>query len=339
MSAVADGEQPSTVGTVLRDAIVWDQLFPTTEACGDMAAHLATLDRMQAVGFTAVSLSMAYDPDDAMVAITRIARWRRAIDVRPDTIFMRTADDVRRAKAEGKIAIGFHFQGTTSFGRDIGLVQVFWDLGIRQAVLAYNIRNHVGDGCMESRDAGLSDFGRLVVAEMHRVGMFVDGSHSSARSVMDAIELGTGPVSYSHANACAVHDHPRNITDDLAKAAVASGGVIGVNGVNIFLGPGALDDALFAHVDHWVQTLGIESVGLGLDIVSDMEASMKTIAQFPEQWPDSYGLNGTDVACRGPESVLSLVERMIKAGYTDADCRAVLGGNWLRLADRLWAST
>ena len=322
--------------TVLNDAIVWDQLFPTTEACGDMAAHLGTLDRMQAAGFTAVSLSMAYDPDDTMAAITRIARWRTAIDARPDTIFMRTANDVRRAKAAGKIAAGFHFQGTTSFGRDIGLVQVFYDLGIRQAVLAYNIRNHVGDGCMESHDAGLSDFGRLMVAELHRVGMFVDGSHSSARTVMDAIEIGTGPVSYSHANACAIFDHPRNITDDLAKAAAASGGVVGVNGINIFLGPEPMDEALFAHVDHWVQLLGIEHVGLGLDIVSDMETSMAAIAQRPEQWPKSYGLGADGVACCGPESLLPLVERMLKAGYTAQDCHAVLGGNWLRLADRLW---
>ena len=323
---------------IIADAIVWDQLFPTTEACGEVSDHKATLDRMQAEGFTAVSLSMAYDPDDAATAIDRISRWRRVIDARPDTVFMRTGDDVRRAKADGALAVGFHFQGSTPFERDIGLVRVFHDLGIRQAVLAYNIRNHVGDGCMESQDAGLSDFGRLLVAEMHRVGVFVDGSHSSARTVLDAIEVGTGPVVYSHANAAMVHDHPRNITDDLAKAVASSGGIVGVNGVSVFLGDkGDLHDLLFAHVDHWVQLLGAERVGLGLDVVSDIAKSMRAIAQSPEQWPEDYISTSGGMTCCGPDCILPLVERMLAAGYSAEDCRAVLGGNWLRLAEQLWS--
>ena len=297
------------------------------------------LDRMQAAGFTAVSLSMAYDPEETAAAIDRISAWRQQIDTRPGTTFLRHAGDVRRAKEQGQIAVGFHFQGTTPFRRDIGLIRVFHDLGVRQAVLAYNIRNHVGDGCMETVDAGLSDFGRLVVAEMHRVGMFVDGSHASARTVLDAVGMGTGPVIYSHANASAVLDHPRNITDDLAKAVVDSGGVVGVNGVSTFLGdPARLDDAMFAHVDHWVQTLGVESVALGLDIVSDMEKCLRQIALRPEQWPESYGIR-QDLTCCGPESLGPLVERMLKAGYTPEDCHAVLGGNWLRLAEKLWIGT
>lgn len=328
----------SAAAKIVKDAIVWDQLFPTTETCGEMADHLTMLDRMQAAGYTAVSLSMAYDPDDAAAAIARISRWRRAVETRPATVFLRCGADVRRAKAAAEMAIGFHFQGSTPFERDIGLVRLFHDLGVRQALLAYNIRNHVGDGCMECRDAGLSDFGRMLVAELHRVGLFVDGSHSSERTVLDAIALGTGPVCFSHANAAAVFDHPRNISDDLAKAVVASGGLVGVNGISIFLGDAEhLHDGLFAHVDHWAQLLGVQNVGLGMDIVSDMDRSLREVSQRPEQWPATYGLSSGNVRCCGPEFLVPLVERMLKAGYSDMDCQAVLGGNWLRLADRVWS--
>lgn len=319
---------------LVRDAVVWDQLFPVTETCGTFHQHVETLEAMRAAGFTAVSLSMAYDPEDAMAAIRRISTWRGLIDAEPGKyLLIRTAADVRRAKAEGKLGIGLHFQGSTSFERDIGLVSLFHDLGVRQAILAYNMRNAVGGGCHED-DPGLSRFGRALVGEMHRVGMWVDASHTGARTAREAMEL--GPVIYSHANACAVHDHPRNIDDALARDAVASGGMVGVNGVSWFLGSEDVDAALFAHVDHWVSLLGPDHVGLGLDVVTDVPGTLAAVKLEAGKWPPEFGYQADSLVCCGPEVVLALTERMLQAGYPEKTCRGILGENWLRLAETSW---
>ena len=320
---------------IVRDSIVWDQLFPVTETCGTFFQHVDTLETMRTAGYTAVSLSMAYDPEDTVAAIRRISAWRSHIDAEPERyLLIRDGNDVRRAKNEGKLAIGLHFQGSTPFGRDVGLVPLFYDLGIRQAILAYNTRNAVGGGCHED-DPGLSRFGRALVAEMNKVGMWVDASHTGSRTALDAMEL--GPVIYSHANASAVHNHPRNINDDLANAAVQSGGVVGVNGVGWFLGTNdKVDEALFAHIDHWTALLGPENVSLGLDVVTDIPGTLAAIRRESGKWPAELGYQADHLTCCEPNAVLALTERMLQAGYDESACRGILGENWLRLADRTW---
>src|SRR5690606_16000592 len=161
------------------------------------------------------------------------------------------------------LAIVFHFQGTNPFGRDLGMVEVFYRLGIRHALMAYNQKNAVGDGCHERTDGGLTRFGLALVREMNRVGMLVDCSHSGYRTTMDASEA---PVTCSPPNARALADPQRTSRDDQAKACAATGGVIGVNGIGIFLGGNEVSaDALFRHIDYFVQLVGPQHVGLGLD--------------------------------------------------------------------------
>lgn len=316
-------------------ALVWDQLFPVTETCGTFHQHVRTLESMHQAGFSAVSLTMAYDPEDAQDALRRISRWRTFIDAEPGRYcLIRNANDARRAKQEGKLAIGLHFQGSTPFARDHGLVPLFYDLGVRQAILAYNMRNAVGGGCHED-DPGLSRFGREVIAAMNRVGMWVDASHTGARTARDAMEI--GPVIYSHSNAAAVHAHPRNLSDELARDAVSSGGMVGVNGVSWFLGSEEkLDDALFAHLDHWVSLLGDDKVGLGLDIVTDIPNTLMAVRLEGGKWPADQGYGAAQLGCCGPSSVLALTERMLRAGYSEVSCRKVLGENWLRQAETTW---
>ncbi len=184
---------------------------------------------------------------------------------------VQTADDVLRAKREGRLGVVFTFQGTLAFERNAELVELFYRLGIRQALMAYNQRNHVGDGCHERTDAGLSRLGVEVVREMNRVGMLVDCTHTGYRTTMDVFEVAEGPVVFSHSNARALADHERNIADEQARACARTGGVVGVNGISLFLGGPPDAAGMFRHVDHWVQLLGAAHVGLGLDFVSDPE--------------------------------------------------------------------
>ncbi len=323
---------------IVEDALVWDQLFPATEYCGTWAAHARQLDQMRQAGYDAVSITVAYDPEDTMTAIRRISHWRRFIRENEDRFLLLTAaEDAERAKAAGKLALGFHFQGTTPFGRDLGLVEMFYALGVRHALLAYNHRNHAGDGIHERTDGGLSKFGRDLIAEMQRVGMLVDCSHTGTRTAMETFDLATAPVIYSHANPTAVFEHDRNLADDMARACAATGGMIGLNGVGMFLGTGDdLVDLLFRHVDHWCQVIGAANVGLGLDIVTDASMTLAAMAQESARWPADQGYQADDIPACGPDCLEGLTERLLKAGYSPDDCRGILGGNWHRVAREVW---
>lgn len=328
----------SAVTAIPARALVWDQTFPATPTCGSWAAHVGALHRMQASGYNAVSITVASDPDDTLTAIRRIAMWRRFVRDNPDRfLLLLRAEDAEAAKREGKLALGFHFQGTTPFDRDVGLVEVFYRLGVRHALMAYNQKNHVGDGCHERTDAGLSRFGLEIVREMQRVGMLVDCTHTGTRTSLDVFEAAAAPVIFSHSNAAALKDHQRNIGDELARACAATGGVVGVNGIGIFLGDNDdSTDALFRHVDHWVQLLGPRHVGIGLDSVSEPEVLAASVRQQASKYPAGQNYETAELRVCRPEQIPGLADRMAKAGYAEADVADVLGGNWLRLAREVW---
>ena len=136
-------------------------------------------------------------------------------------VFVETVDDILRAKKEGRLALGFHFQETNPLEGSVHMVETFYDLGVRHMLLAYNQKNRVGDGCAERTDAGLSRFGVSVIKDMNRVGMIVDGSHSGYRTTMEAMEISTAPFIFSHANPYALHPHYRNIRDCYQRREVA----------------------------------------------------------------------------------------------------------------------
>ncbi|MCL4743998.1 MAG: membrane dipeptidase [Burkholderiaceae bacterium] len=331
-------KQATDAARLHADALVWDQTFPATPTCGSWTSHYGALERMKASGYDAVSITVASDPDDALGAIRRISMWRRFINENSDRYtLLASARDAEAAKKAGKLALGFSFQGTTPFERDIGLVEVFYKLGVRHALIAYNQKNHVGDGCHERTDCGLSRFGVELVREMQRVGMLVDCTHTGRRTSLDVFEMASAPVIYSHCNAAALKAHERNIDDQMAKACAATGGVIGVNGIGIFLGDNDdSTDALFAHLDHWVELLGAKHVGIGLDSVSDPATLTATVQRQSDKYPAGQGYETTMLRVSTPEQIPQLTERMLRARYSEADIRAVLGGNWLRLAREVW---
>ena len=321
------------------ETLVWDQTFPAAPSCGSWASHFHALERMKTSGYDVVSITVGVDTDDTLSAINRISMWRQYIVQNSDRYrVLLSAEDAVSAKAEGKMALGFHFQGTVPFARDPGLVEVFYTLGIRHALMAYNQKNHVGDGCHERTDSGLSRFGMEIVAEMERVGMLVDLTHTGRRTCWDVLEMVTRPVIFSHSNARSLKDHERNIEDELAKACAETGGVVGVNGIGIFLGDNdSSTDALFRHLDHWVELIGPQHVAIGLDSVSDPAVLAATTQASASKYPEGRGYETPVLNITTPEQIPELTDRMVAAGYADEDVRAILGGNWLRLAREVWA--
>ncbi len=321
-----------------QDALFWDNTVPWGDQ-GRPALKAKCLQRMVASGFDAVSLTVGGDWVGLVDSIKKIARERVHFLGDPDKyVLVETADDILAAKSAGKLAVIFHFQGTNPVANDLNMVELYYRLGIRHMLMAYNLRNPVGDGCKELSDgAGLSRFGVQLVEEMNRVGMWVDCSHTGHRTSMDVFEVSNDPVIFSHTAADAVYHHSRNIGDDQIKGCATTGGIIGINGVGSFLGKNVgTIETMFRHIDHIVETVGSEHVGLALDYVADQEASSPTSLNVGKDDDPDHEVPWTEINYVQPEMLPRLTETMLQHGYVDADVRGILGDNWLRLARQVW---
>ena len=230
------------------------------------------------------------------------------------------------------------FQGSDSLGGNVDMVEMYYKLGVRAMLLAYNTRTFAGSGCHERSDDGLSSYGIEVVRQMNRVGMLVDGSHTGHRTVMDLFKFSETPVIFSHSNPAALQPHPRNISDQQIDARAASGGVIGVVGFDGFL-PGGIAsvESVLRAVDYLVQRIGSQYVGLGLDWVycEDMfrrVLDVNTVA-YPAGESGGYADGGKFFT---PSDIPLLTQGMLDLGYSASDILGILGGNWLRVATQVW---
>jgi membrane dipeptidase len=250
----------------------------------------------------------------------------------PDRLIGATvAGDVRRAKERGRIAVFIGVEGGHAIEGSLDRLRAFYERGVRYLTLTWNNGNAWAGssvGIEGTRTEGLTAFGRSVIAEMNRLGMLVDVSHASEATVADVLETSTVPVIASHSSARALADHPRNLTDAQLRAIAAAGGVINVNFYSRFIDPAYLAAALanaavlpttplsilIDHIDHVATVAGLQHVGLG----SDFDG----MSALPEGVSDVTGLP-------------RVADALLARGYTEADVAGILGGNMLRLLDRV----
>ena len=321
---------------LLKSALVCDMTLPWE---GSYSDEDITLPKFKSAHVDFISLTVAARGNDMHSTVESIARITAHIRERSEQmILVDTVEDILAAKHAGKLALGFNLQETLPFEENIAFVDVFYRLGVRHALLAYNLRNLVGDGCAERTDAGLSRFGIDLVREMNRVGMIVDGTHSGYRTTMEAMEVCSSPFIFSHSNAHAVWPHYRNIRDDQIKACAKSAGVVGINGLGTFLGEGeSLAELIFAHIDYISTLVGPEHVGIGLDYVRDAKAFSDWVEINPNMWPsskDGEAPIGSEFA--QPEVLANVVALMLERQYSEGNIRDILGGNFLRVARQVW---
>ena len=315
-----------------QETLVWDNLFPCSDGTRELKLQL--LDRVKNCGYDFVTFTLGEDSSGIKETIANIAAARALVLSEPDKfVLVKSADDVSEAKRADKLAISFHFQGTGPVESDIGMIEVYYSLGVRQMLLATNLKNMVGDGCKERTDCGLSRFGVLVIEEMNRVGMLVDGSHTGNRTTLEACEVSKDPFIFSHSNPKALFDHPRNITDEQIKASAATGGIIGINGVGVFLGKNDSSTAtILRHIDYVAALVGAEHVGIATDLPVDPGNSSPT----PWNPPHPGDVPWSDINYIQPEQLPELADGMLRSGYKESQVRGILGENWFKLARRVW---
>jgi membrane dipeptidase len=197
--------------TLVANALVWD-----AHGCLPLSpgADISGLGRYKISGVNFISVNIGMDFNPQADVVRTLAYFRRWIATHSDDyVIAGSAEDVERAKDERRLAVAFDLEGSEPLDGELDMVSFFYDLGVRQMLLAYNRNSRAAGGCLDE-DGGLTEFGRRVVEEMNRIGMLVDGSHTGFRTTMEMMEVSSDPVIFSHSNPRALRDHRRNITDE-----------------------------------------------------------------------------------------------------------------------------
>ena len=315
-------------------ALVWDDHSGFDPHGG---ADLNNLDIWRKAGVDYLSVNVGYDVVDWQATIRTIARFRAFLQTHPKKFaLIRSVADIKRAKRAGKLAIAFDLEGMNSLNGDVNMVNVYYELGVRQMLFAYNLNNLAGGGCHDGNE-GLTAFGRAVIKEMNRVGMMVDCSHTAYRTTMEAMEASAAPVIFSHSCAKAIHGHGRNIVDEQIKACARTGGVVGVNGVSMFLGENDISSETFVrHVAHMADLVGAEHVGIALDYAFDADKVDDLVEGNSAYWPESAGYGRHPTSYVPPKQLREITETMVRHGFKDREILGILGGNFMRVASAVW---
>lgn len=311
-------------------SLIWD-----AHACFPLKpnADLSELKRYKDSGVNFVSLNIGMDMDPFENIIQVLACYRKHIAAHPgDFVLALAVDDILKAKGSGKLAIAFDLEGSEPLSGNLNLISFYYDLGVRQMLLAYNRDNRASGGCMEGK-IGLTDFGKKVIREMNHVGMIVDVSHMGYLATMDAFDTSMAPVIFSHSNPTGLRKHARNISDEQIKACAKTGGVIGINGIGDFLG-GTSSEIMVENIEYVTNLVGPEHVGIGLDYVVDKQELADYIEGHPEVFPsDKFN---EYLAFVEPEQFPDFTELLYKKGYSEQTIKGILGGNFLRVAEKVW---
>ena len=302
-------------------------------------------EQMREGDLDAVHVTIAYH-EDFRQTVDRISQWNRLFDQHSDLIQPgRTAEDVFRARETNKTAIFYGFQNCSPIESDIDLVEICHQLGARFMQLSYNNQSLLATGCYESDDPGITRMGKQVIAEMNRVGLVVDMSHSAERSTLEAIECSTRPIAITHANPSRWHPALRNKSDSILRALSESGGMIGFS-----LYPHHLAEGSACTLDNFCQMIadtaddmGIDHIGIGSDLCQDQPDSVVEWMRngrwtrekdFGEGSKASPGFPDQPAWFKDNRDFPSLSAGLKKVGLNDAAVNAVMGDNWLRFFEK-----
>lgn len=298
-------------------------------------------------GITVSNETVAANEEDFRSAVNKIYFYRTlATTERARLEIVETVDDIARLKKEGKHGLLLGFQDAAPFEGDVKAVFTFQKLGLRISGLAYNARTILGDGCYEKWDQGLTVHGHRIVNAMNEAGITVDLSHVGSKTALDATQVSSKPVIYSHSNCSALTDHVRNISDKQILAVAEKGGVVGIGPHSVFCetqpGTRPTFEDFLAHFRHVIDLVGVDHVGIGTDMFGGETLGERTFrAHFSRIAPSFFGGYSIDEKyVRGfsaPSAFPRLADGLNDLGLNDTDVQKVLGGNFLRVFEATWA--
>ena len=227
---------------------------------------------------------------------------------------------------DGIIRFVLHLEGGRPLEGSLGALEALFRLGVRSIQPVWNLRNELADGVRErATGGGLTRFGVDVMREMERFGMLIDLAHMSEAGFWHALRTATGPIAVSHANATAVHDHPRNITDEQIAAVAERGGVVGAHAVPVFVDEAQPTvDRLVDHIEHMATIAGVDHVALGCDFIRN-DGPRSGREEIPQRIVEELeGFGEID-------ELPTLTAALLRRGFTAAEVAGILGGNSARL--------
>ena len=297
--------------------------------------------QMRAGGVDAVHVTIAYH-ENFRETVLNFEQWNRWFEQFPDLIMKgRWAGDVRKAHETGRTAIFFGFQNPSPIEDDIGLVEILHDLGRRFMQLSYNNQSLLATGCYEAEDPGITRMGKQVIAEMNRVGLVVDMSHSADRSTLEAIEISSRPIAITHANSAHWQPALRNKSDDILRALGQSGGMLGFSVYPHHL-KGKSDCTLQSFCEMIARTadvMGADNLGIGTDLCQDQPDSVVEWMRVG-RWTKEidYGEGSASDAGFPPMPAWfsdnrdfgNLEQGLRAVGFDAADVAGIMGDNWHR---------
>jgi len=329
-----------------------------TRMATDPAEREEFVAAWDAAGVTCIFQNAGQESASPMIVMKRLAHLTYAADLLRDVAFRAaTPDDIVAAARQNKHCFYMTTnavplaQQWVSVQEELTYIRIFFQLGVRMMHLTYNRRNMIGDGCGEPANAGLSDFGRAVVAEMNRVGVIVDVAHSGGRTSLEAARLSERPMVASHTGCAALNPHFRCKPDEVIRAIAETGGFVGICAVPGFLGGAGDINALLDHVDYVAKRVGTDHVAIGTDVFTLSSRCAASSDKAPEPrparepwhalWPNR---DFSAPQWRRPDQVRSLAFTnwplftvgLVQRGYSDDDIRNIIGGNALRVARAVW---
>ncbi len=309
----------------------------------------------EASGVTCTFQNAGEEGNDPMRLLQRLSRHICLTDIMPDFLCRAlTAENIQDAHDSGKRCVCMALNGVPLAGdkldvrSEMDYIRLFAQLGVRMMHFTYNRRNPMADGCGEPDNAGVSDFGRAVIGEMNRHGILIDLAHTGWQSCIDAARISDQPVVVSHSAVWELQHHVRCKPDNVIKAVLDTGGVMGITNVPAFLGGSGDIIALLDHIDYLSEKFGCDGISIGTDRAyapkQTREADekvpplpKKSPARWESLWPPEHSeqmakfnkpekLQSTDWT-NWPMITVGLVQR----GYSDEDIRNILGGNMMRV--------
>jgi membrane dipeptidase len=325
--------------------------------------YRTNIERMKKGGLSAIFFSLYIRPwyvshgGATRRTLEMIDSVYRAVERHPNDLVLATSStDIRRAKSQYKIACLMGIEGGHAIENSLPTLREFYRLGVRYMTLTWNNTNDWADARGDNTHNGLTDFGKEVVREMNRLGMLIDISHVSDKTMSDALDVSKAPVIASHSSARALSNVLRNIPDDLLKRIAKNGGVVQINFYSLFID----QKTVAPQADERGQRLKTRQEALSAKYADDperlAEESDKLEAQNPLPplpisklidhidhvvkvagidhvglGPDFDGANDFPEGVRDVSMLPNITYELLKRGYSEQDIRKILGENFLRV--------